>query len=410
MHTTLFRLSIPISESAKKLSKINKISIIPSPVHEAGLRPGGDDMYYRTLFESALDCILVIDPMGRLVDLNHQSCLTLGYRRDELLGESFSRVLDAALMARLFPRTDMPAEERRTIRGEHDLRAKDGTFRSVEYVASPLPDGSVLAVVRDVTERKRSAEALRSLNNELEKRVAEKTAELRQAYRELESFSFSVSHDLRTPLRGIGAIAEMLRKKHGAKFNCDAILDLESIEQSAARMGRLIDDLLRMSMAGRGEIARVAVDMRTLVNGTVKDHLTPAYSCAIIDIRNLPPVCGDRGLLGLVWGNLIGNALKYSSRVPHPRITIGGEIRGEFTEYWVSDNGAGFDMARASKLFEPFVRLHASSEFEGTGIGLATVQRIVHRHGGRLRAEGKIGEGATFYFSLPTQVHLSYLA
>lgn len=404
MHTTLWAPEPPL-QVADKPRKIINLCSSPPACDGVSAKACRDEQHYRTLFEAAMDCILVIDPAGRLIDLNHQSCLMLGYSREELLGEPFSKVLDAQLLSRLFPDPAGAPAEGRSVRGEHDLRAKDGTARSLEYVASPLPDGCMLAVVRDVTERKRAARALRTLNDELEQRVAEQTAELRQVNRDLESFSFSVSHDLQAPLRSIGAVMDILLKEHGSQFESDVILYLEAIGQSVHRMGRLIEDLLRLSLTARGDLSRVKnVDMHALAVEAIEDHLEGRLVRTTFDISNLPAAPGDRGLLRQVWTNLIGNAMKYSSKVAQPRIAIGGRANGNSVEYWISDNGAGFDMALAGKLFAPFVRLHPSSEFAGSGIGLATVERIIRRHGGTLRAEGRKGEGATFYFTLPAKM------
>jgi PAS domain S-box-containing protein len=359
---------------------------------------------YRSLFECAMDCILVIDPAARLVDLNHQVSATLGYSREELLGESFTRVLGAHMLSRLYPRPVDIAVERRSVRGEQEVRAKDGTVRVVEFVASPLPDGNVLAVVRDVTERKRAADAIRTLNEDLERRVADQTAALREANRELESFSYSVSHDLRAPLRAINGFAAILREDHGAVLTGKPMQHLECIERNVLRMERLIDDLLAFSCAALGVPKRSDVDMRPIVAAAIEEHRAQWGGRATIEIGPLPLASGDPALLRQVWSNLVCNAMKYSSKQWAPQIRIGGAEMGERTEFWITDNGAGFDMAQADKLFGVFQRLHSPSEFEGTGIGLAIVQRIVHRHGGTVRAEGRKGSGATFYFTLPARL------
>jgi PAS domain S-box-containing protein len=356
---------------------------------------------YRSLFDSAMDCILVIDRNGLLVDLNHKVSATLGYSREELLGTSLSRVLNSQLTERMYPR---PAEiliEQRSVRGEQELRAKDGSTRFVEFIASPLPDGNVLAVVRDVTERRQAADAIKALNEALEQRVAEQTAELRQANHELESFSYTVSHDLRAPLRRINGFAAVIRSNHGDALAGEPMVYLERIEQNAIRMERLIDDLLKFASAAGGTLACTTIDMRPIVDTIIEDHASQWGRHAKFEIGKLPPVTGDPSLLRLVWCNLVDNAVKYSSKVAQPRIAIGATATGEMVEFWVKDNGAGFDMAYADKLFDVFQRLHSASEFEGSGIGLATVQRIVHRHGGALRAHGRSGEGATIFFTLP---------
>jgi light-regulated signal transduction histidine kinase (bacteriophytochrome) len=300
----------------------------------------------------------------------------------------------------MYPRPAEILVEQRSVRGEQELRAKDGTTRFVEFIASPLPDGNVLAVVRDVTERRQAADAIKALNEALEQRVAEQTAELRQANHELESFSYTVSHDLRAPLRRINGFAAVIRSTCGDTLAGEPMVYLERIEQNAIRMERLIDDLLKFARAAGGTLARVTVDMRSIVDTVIEDHASHRGRQTQFEIGSLPPVVGDPSLLRVVWSNLLDNAIKYSSKVARPRVRIGAAVTGDMVEFWIKDNGAGFDMAYADKLFDVFHRLHSASEFEGSGIGLATVQRIVHRHGGALRAHGRSGEGATIFFTL----------
>jgi PAS domain S-box-containing protein len=360
---------------------------------------------YRSLFESAMDCIIVIDRNGQIVDLNHRVSVTLGYVREELLGKPLAYVLDAQLMSRMYPRPADILTEHRTVRGEQELRAKDGTIRFAEFVASPLPDGNVLAIVRDITERKRAADAIKALNEALERRIAERTAELQEANQELQSFSHTVAHDLRAPLRCIAGFTTILRAEHGAALAGEPLLYLERINRNALRMQNMIDDLLRFAENVRGTLETTTVDMRSIVDAVLEDHLVQWGNRAKFEIGDLPQASGDPGLIREVWCNLVGNALKYSSKVAQPHIRIGGTTKGEMAEFWITDNGVGFDMAYADKLFAAFQRLHPANEFEGSGIGLATVERIVHRHGGKLRAYGQEGEGATFVFSLPAATH-----
>jgi len=181
----------------------------------------------------------------------------------------------------------------------------------------------------------------------------------------------------------------------------EAMLYFDRIERGARRMGQLIDDLLKFSRDGRTAIRRELVPMRPLVDTVMADLLAPSGSSAKVEIGELPPASCDPALVRQVWQNLIGNALKFSSKAAEPKVEVGGAAKGPMVEYWVRDNGAGFDMAYADKLFGVFQRLHAVGEFEGTGIGLANVQRIVQRHGGSVSAEGQPGLGATFRFTLP---------
>jgi light-regulated signal transduction histidine kinase (bacteriophytochrome) len=242
---------------------------------------------------------------------------------------------------------------------------------------------------------------IQKLNQDLEKRVVERTAQLEAVNRELEAFSYSVSHDLRAPLRHIDGFAALLHKNTAAALDDQGKRFLATISDSARRMGRLIDDLLSFSRMGRANMALAEVDTDKLVAAVVRDGRYPAG----IEwrIAPLPRVHGDHAMLQQVWSNLIDNAVKYSGKGAHPVIEAGSredEAAGEMV-FFVRDNGAGFDMRYAAKLFGVFQRLHGASEFEGTGIGLANVRRIISRHGGRTWAEGEPGKGATIYFSLP---------
>jgi signal transduction histidine kinase len=246
----------------------------------------------------------------------------------------------------------------------------------------------------------RLLERVRRHAEELEVRVGERTAELQAANRELEAFSYSVSHDLRSPLRAIDGYALMLAEDYGPRLDDEGRRLVSVVRQSAATMGQLIEDLLRFAQAGRASLVASPLEVGALVRGVVGD-IAPAYPKARIELGALPAAVGDAALLKQVWTNLIVNALKYSANQENSRVEIGGRADGSESIYWVRDNGAGFDMRYADKLFKVFQRLHRPEEFEGTGVGLAIVQRVVMRHGGRVWAEGKPGEGACFYFTLP---------
>jgi signal transduction histidine kinase/HAMP domain-containing protein len=255
----------------------------------------------------------------------------------------------------------------------------------------------VAILFTNITERKQREEEIRQLNTVLQQRATQ----LEAANGELEAFSYSVSHDLRAPLRHIDGFANLLHKQAAASLDDQGRRFLATISESARRMGRLIDDLLSFSRMGRSHMQPGAIDQDALVATVVREGRYPAG--VEWQIAPLPRVHGDHAMLRQVWSNLIDNAVKYSSKVPHPRIEIGSqadEPAGEMV-FFVRDNGAGFDMRYATKLFGVFQRLHGVAEFEGTGIGLANVRRIVTRHGGRTWAESEPGRGATFYFSLP---------
>jgi light-regulated signal transduction histidine kinase (bacteriophytochrome) len=257
------------------------------------------------------------------------------------------------------------------------------------------------SLAREVKERQRADEDLRELNLELETRVAERTTQLEAANRELESFSYSVSHDLRAPLRAVVGFSQMLVEDHAEQLDEEARRKLLVIQTEAQRMGALIDELLAFSRLGRKAMQLVDVDMTELARSTY-ESLNGQEAGPKIGLRlaALPRAKGDRALLGQVWANLISNAIKFSSRREQPQVEISAISDEKEHVYFVRDNGAGFDPRYQSKLFGVFQRLHDSSEFPGTGVGLALVQRIVVRHGGRVWAEGRPGEGATFYFTL----------
>ncbi len=240
------------------------------------------------------------------------------------------------------------------------------------------------------------------LNLELEKRVDERTAELKAAYEELESFSYSVSHDLRAPLRAIDNFARILVEDFGPQLPGEAREHLERVAQGAAKMTKMIDELLRFSRFGREPIQKKPLCLSALVKDVMRE-LIPKEEGRQIDIQSgeLPDCVGDAGLLKHVFANLISNALKFTRRKNKAVIRIGCMMQDGEKVYFVRDNGAGFDMQHAEGLFRVFQRLHPDSEFEGTGVGLSIVQRIIQRHGGRIWAEGVQGQGAAFYFTLP---------
>lgn len=260
---------------------------------------------------------------------------------------------------------------------------------------------AIYLATRLLVQRVRMEEA-QEAKTELERRVADRTAQLEAANKELESFSYSVSHDLRAPLRAIDGYALMIEEDCSARLDDEGRRLLGVVRESAAQMARLIDDLLRFSQVGRRPLAVAPLDMSALAREVVAE-LGGAYPKTRVDLEVLPSAVGDRALLRQVWTNLIGNALKYSARRESPRVEIGGRLDGTECRYWVRDNGAGFDMRYCEKLFGVFQRLHREEEFEGSGVGLAIVQRVVARHSGRVWAEGKPDAGACFHFALPTE-------
>ena len=279
-------------------------------------------------------------------------------------------------------------------------------------VKSPVldSDGKITGsqgVLLDVTTEKRAEGEVRRLNAELEQRVIERTAQLEAANKELEAFSYSVSHDLRAPLRAVNGFAGIVLEEFGPQLNGEGRRYLERIRNGGRQMGVLIDDLLAFSRLGRQSMSTQSIDAAQLVQAALGELAPQLERPQIVINTGQLPICrGDPVLVKQVWINLLSNAIKYTRDRAPAIIEIGCERKQDEHIYFVRDNGAGFDMQYAHKLFGVFQRLHRSDEFEGTGVGLAIVQRIVHRHGGRVWAEAELDRGATFYFTLPGENQL----
>ena len=325
-----------------------------------------------------------------------------GWTAQEAIGKEAHRLLQPVFPA---PIEEIRAELLRSSRwdGELETRRADGTRVVVASRWSLRRDeqgrpAAILETNNDITERKRREQEIRVLNEELGRR----TAELEVSNKELEAFAYSVSHDLRAPLRHMVGFTELLQKNAVSLLNEKSQRYMKIILESAQRMGRLIDDLLAFSRLGRSETHKTMLSLKQLVEEALAEVRQDADGRNIVWTVNELPVCyGDRSMLRLVLVNLISNALKFTRTRSQAEIQIGCTNHGQDQlVVFVRDNGVGFDMKYISKLFGVFQRLHPSEAFEGTGIGLATVQRIVHRHGGRVWAEGVVDKGATFYFSL----------
>jgi light-regulated signal transduction histidine kinase (bacteriophytochrome) len=251
-------------------------------------------------------------------------------------------------------------------------------------------------------ELKNAEDDIRKLNEELEQKVIDRTAELEAVNKELESFSYSVSHDLRAPIRAINGYTRIIVEDYADKLDDEGNKILSSIIKNSKKMGELIDDLLAFSKLGRKQVTVSEISMIDLVQ-SIREELMfeEGENIAIFDIQNLPPAKGDKSLIRQVWINLISNAIKYSKYKPITKIEIGAYEQDKLMVYYVKDQGAGFDMQYYDKLFGVFQRLHSQDEFEGTGIGLAIVQKIVDRHKGMVWAESILDKGTSFYFSLP---------
>ncbi len=365
---------------------------------EAALR--ASEGRYRTLFERAPIGIVIADAASYYLDANQSVCEMLGYSREELIGLHASDIVAAEEAQHVASALEEIKSTSSYFR-EWRFRRKDGSEFDAEVIATTMPDGTLLGMIRDITERKLVEKKISLLNTELEERVALRTRELEEANKELEAFSYSVSHDLRAPLRAVNGFSQAALEDFGPDLPPEGRRLLEVIRKSGTKMGNLIDDLLTFSRLSRQPIAKRTINTEQLVIETLAELAShPEKNEAKIRVGPLPPCQGDPALLRQVWVNLIANALKYSRNREKPEVEIGCEERDGKHAYFVRDNGCGFDMRHADKLFGVFQRLHRSEEFEGTGVGLAIVQRVVRRHGGQVWANAVVDRGATFHFTL----------
>jgi PAS domain S-box-containing protein len=396
--------------------------------------------YNRSLLEASLDPLVTISPHGKITDVNRATEKVTGDLRQELIGADFSDYFTQPEKARSgYQRV---FKEGWVQDYELEVRHRDGSTTPVLYNASVYRDqggevAGVFAAARDITTRKRAEEEVRRLNEELEQRVQLRTAQLEASNKELEAFTYSVSHDLRAPLRAMDGFSRILLEEYRPHLPAEAQKYLDFVRGSAVQMGKLIDGLLGLSRLGRQELRKVPVKLSVLVRQSMDDLRADWEGRAVeFIVRALPTCEADPLLLRQVFVNLLSNALKFSRKREMVRVEVGamrvGQVlrQGESDKaappllaaqpqarmplprglphmpdpsswiYYVRDNGVGFDMRYADKLFGVFQRLHRQIDFEGTGVGLATVQRIIHKHGGEVWAEAEVDKGATFYFTI----------
>ena len=373
---------------------------------EAALRES--EMRFRSVSQSANDAIIAADSCGNIIFWNQGAQAIFGYAEADVLGKPLTLLIPPR-----YRDAHQKGLQRLQTTGESHLLGhpialqglrQDGSEFDVELsLATWQTEAGTFysGILRDITERKWAENEIRRLNVELEQRVVERTTQLEAANHEMEAFAYSVSHDLRAPLRSIDGFSRYLLSHCFDKLNAREQDYFQRVRAASQRMGHLIDALLHLSRLARTDICREAVDLSALARMTAAElqqtHPHRRVECSISDGLL---VYGDRRLLQVMLQNMLDNAWKFTARLPHTRVEVGRTQYDGKIVYYVRDNGAGFDMAYADKLFAPFQRLHTTDEFEGTGIGLATVQRIVHRHGGRIWGEGAVDQGATFYFTL----------
>jgi PAS domain S-box-containing protein len=363
---------------------------------------------FRSLTETAFDAIILMDHHGMVKFWNKGATLIFGYESQEIINKSLTLIMpDSYVKAHTsglerYLRTRENKVIGRVV--ELEGKRKNGELFPIEISISSwgAADGIMFSgIIRDVSERKKAENEIKKLNDELEQKVMDRTEQLAIVNKELEAFTYSVSHDLRSPLRSVIGYSKILEEDLGEKMSDGGKRTLAVIQQNAVRMNTLIDDLMKFSRLGKQQLQKTLISSENL-SQTIHEisHSIPHHASLRLDA--LLPAYGDESLLSQVWTNLLSNAIKYSSKKEHPEIVIGSKKEEAETIFYVRDNGTGFDMEYYSKLFGVFQRLHKSVDYEGTGVGLALVKRIVLKHGGRVWAEGKVNEGATFYFSLPS--------
>ena len=402
----------PIMELRKLTLKYDKLKSSYekdiSARNEAEEKLKSSEDKFRKAFETNPDAI-TINRMsdGRFVSINDGFSKVTGYSKEDIKDKTSTEL---NIWTSPFQRESIItglSSSGMVQNMEGTFRKKDGTIRNGMMSATIISLDDVphiLSITRDITASKHAEDEIKKLNSMLEERVIERTSQLEAANSELQAFAYSVSHDLRAPLRAIEGFSKFILEEHGAKLDPEGQRLFGLIRSNSQKMDKLITDMLSLTRVTRSEQRKSKVDMTKMAlsmfnevaSAEIREHIK-------LHIDELPETCCDGTYIKLVWINLISNAIKFSSIKKEPEIKIGGYSESGRNVYYVSDNGVGFNPEYAHKLFGVFQRLHKPGEFEGNGVGLAIVQRIIHRHGGTVWAEGKEGNGATFYFSLPVK-------
>jgi PAS domain S-box-containing protein len=358
---------------------------------------------YRAALDNMLEGAQIIGFDWRYLYLN-DSAVRYGRKpKGELLGHTVMEKYPGIEVTQMFADMAECMQSRQPHQGEYYFEYPDGSNAWFEFSIQAVPEG-IFILSLDITARREAEEAMRRVNLVLEQRVAERTAQLQAANLELEAFAYSISHDLRAPLRAIDGFSRILLEEHSGGLGDEGRRLLKVVRDSTGRMSQLITDILALSRISRAELKREPIDMAVEARSVFDEITNPEVRVTFeLSVNPLPPASVDPALIRQVWINLLSNAVKYSMPAQERSIQVGGRAEGGRLIYFVKDKGVGFDPQYANKLFGVFQRLHSAEEFEGTGVGLAIVQRIIRRHGGEVWAEGQLGQGATFYFSLPSE-------
>ncbi len=417
---TIFSVSFPVRDEEGIVNYVCNIgiNITDRKSKEEIIRKMNEELQQKmkavTDYQYALDesaIIAVTDQAGKIIHVNNNFCRISKYTTQELIGQDH-RIVNSGYHSKDFIKNLWTTiASGKVWRGEMKNKAKDGTYYWVDTTIVPFLNlvgkpFQYVAIRSDITKRKLHEESILALNQQLETTISD----LKEANKEMEIFTYSVAHDMRTPLRAISAFATLLQSEHATGLNEEGKRFLGILDDNAQNMGKLIDSLLKYATIGQTTLSLAQTNITALASKVIDElRVTDPTIKANITIGNAKTIQCDPALMKLLLQNLFSNAFKYTSRTNAPKILFDSYQDNDEMIFFVKDNGAGFDMQYIDKLFLPFQRLHAEEDFEGTGIGLAIVQRIIQKHGGTVWADAKVNQGATFYFSLPYIKNDSYV-